>query len=146
MRNISRIALVLGIILISSFLIFISSSNEVRLFSVNGRQFKAEIADTNEKMKLGLGERDALCKECAMVFVFPKKKIYPFWMKGMRFPLDIIWFDSADGKIVHMEKNIPFDFKGNLTPPVAADRVLEINGGLCDEYRIKIGDTINAEK
>ena len=141
-KNILRIVLILGIVDGLGYAIMISRQNKVQLISIRDQQFKTEIVDTPSKMALGLGERDVLCEQCAMLFVFPEKKIYPFWMKGMRFPLDIIWWDSGDGRIVHIEKKIAPDSQAILTPGGEADRVLEINAGLSDKYSIQEGDKI----
>jgi len=64
-------------------------------------------------------------------------------MKGMRFPLDILWIDSADGRIVHLEKNIPADSKAVFTPDAPADRVLELNGGSAERYGIQTGERVD---
>lgn len=113
---------------------------------VRGKVFRIELAETAQKRELGLGGRDALCEGCGMVFVFAQSGRYPFWMKGMRFPLDIIWWQSEDGRIVHIEKNISPDFKGTLDPQAGADRVLEIGAGSADRYGIQNGDQIIFQK
>lgn len=113
---------------------------------IKEKKFKIEIAETAREKALGLGGRDSLCRKCAMLFIFFEKGRYSFWMKEMLFPLDIIWFDSSDGKIRHIEKNVPADFKGALNPPSEVDRVLEISGGLADEYGIQMGDEVYFEK
>lgn len=109
---------------------------------VRGREFRVELAETEKERSLGLGERDSLCESCAMLFVFPEKRKHSFWMKGMRFPLDILWFEGASGKIVHIEKNIPPDSEEVFAPSEEADRVLEINGGLIERFGIQVGDEI----
>lgn len=145
-KNIFRSILILGIILGLGYATFISRQNKIQRILVRGQQFKAEIADTPQKMTLGLGERDALCEQCGMLFVFPEKETPSFWMKGMRFSLDIIWFDSEDGQIVHIEKSIPADSKEIYASPEKADRVLEINAGMAEKHGIKVGDTVTLEK
>lgn len=145
-KNIIRLILVLGISLLGIFLLKEASSNKIQTISVNGQRFQAEIVSTQSKLALGLGGRDSLCAECGMIFVFSQKDKHPFWMKGMRIPLDIIWFDSAGGRIVHIEKNIPADSKEIYSSPEKANRVLEINAGLADRYGIKVGDSVKLEK
>lgn len=118
----------------------VASKNETREFSVNGRVFFVEVVDTQEKMRKGLGLRDDLCRECGMLFDFHAAAKHDFWMKDMRFPLDIIWI--MDGKIVHIEKNVQHDFVGTLRSSSDSDRVLEINAGIVDESGIKVGDRV----
>ncbi len=88
-------------------------------------------------MERGLGNREYLCRDCGMLFDFETRGQRLFWMKNMRFPLDILWIDG--NQVVSISKNVAPDYPGVFNPPVLADKVLEINGGLSDEYGIKIG-------
>jgi uncharacterized membrane protein (UPF0127 family) len=54
----------------------------------------AEIADTSELRERGLGFRDGLAPGTGMLFVYEEPGNRSFWMKGMRFCLDIIWIES----------------------------------------------------
>ena len=54
----------------------------------------AEIADTNALRTRGLGDRDGLRDGWGMLFVDTAAHPQSFWMKGMRFCLDIIWIDG----------------------------------------------------
>jgi uncharacterized protein len=76
-----------------------------------------------------------------MLFEFPEKGKRGFWMKGMKFNLDIVWLD--DSKIVHIAKNVSCDSKEIIIPEVEADKVLEINAGMADGLGIKAGDEIS---
>lgn len=116
------------------------SENRGRSVSINGHKFTVEIADDAKERAKGLGEREKLCDFCGMLFEFSEKEKYSFWMKGMKFPLDIIWI--SDDRIVYVTKNISSSFKGSINPGIEANRVLEINAGLADEYGIKEGDRI----
>ena len=55
-------------------------------------------------MLQGLAVKNQLKENEAMLFVFEKPGKHSFWMKDMKFPIDIIWLDST-GKIVHIEEN-----------------------------------------
>jgi uncharacterized protein len=102
------------------------------------RTYALEIADTDSKRTLGLGERDSLCRSCAMLFVFDRPSRYTFWMKGMRFPLDIVWLSGDE--VVFIERNISADSLLLYTPDQPADRVLEFNAGAMDT--LSVGDTV----
>jgi uncharacterized membrane protein (UPF0127 family) len=107
--------------------------------------FSVEVADTGEKWEQGLGARDALCDSCGMFFIFDHPDTYGFWMKGMRFPLDILWIKS--GKIVHIERNVDFhDQQRVYQPGASADRVLEVNAGTCEKLGIRAGDEVLFER
>jgi uncharacterized membrane protein (UPF0127 family) len=61
-------------------------------------------------------------------------------MRGMRFPLDLIWI--SDGRVAGLTRNVPATFPGELTSPAPVDQVLEVPGGFADRYGIKAGDRV----
>lgn len=107
--------------------------------SVGEKTYMLEVATTDTARAAGLGERDSLCSECAMLFLFERPGAYVFWMKGMRFPLDIAWL--LDDRIVHIERRIRSDSTETYRSPVPANRVLEWNAGALDG--IKVGDQVH---
>jgi hypothetical protein len=108
---------------------------------INEREFKLEVASDDGERKKGLGGRERICENCGMIFQFPVSGNYSFWMKDMKFSLDIIWI--LENKVVYIAKNIPFDYRENMMPEVWADKVLELNAGTCDRNNIKEGDIVN---
>lgn len=54
-----------------------------------------ELADTPALQARGLGYRDELAPDTGMLFVFSDRSKQTFWMRGMRFCLDIIWIDGS---------------------------------------------------
>lgn len=97
---------------------------------IGDREWRVEVADTAELRAKGLSDRDLLCRDCAMVFRFDTEGRYGFWMKGMRFPIDIAWI--REGRIAHIERRVPADFAGIMTPEAPADTVIETNAGDLD--------------
>lgn len=114
--------------------------NEIKELKISGKAFHAEIVSDAAKLSLGLGERDSLCADCGMLFEFPKLSKRSFWMKDMKFPLDIIWINGRE--IIYVSKNIPADYPGTISPDAPVDRVLEINAGSADALGVKDGDKI----
>lgn len=116
---------------------------KVRELLVGTVTFKAEIADTITARTRGLSYREKLADDQAMLFVFPIAGNYSFWMRGMKFPLDIIWI--TEDKIIGIEKNVPTPKRFELSvyaPPELVDKVLEINAGLSDKLGLRVGDAI----
>lgn len=116
------------------------AGNKIETVTIGSQKFQTEIVSDKKKLEKGLGGRDGLCYECAMLFQFSNSGKHAFWMKDMRFDLDIVWI--LNGKIVHIEKNVLKDFSGILIPPVDADFVLEINAGISDKNGFKIGENV----
>lgn len=111
-----------------------------KTIEVDGHRFKAETVSIPQDREKGLGRRKGLPENRAMLFEFDKPGNYVFWMKDMRFDLDIIWI--SDGKIVRIAKNISHEALNPTDPQAASDKVLEINAGLSDQYGFDIGDKV----
>ena len=112
---------------------------------IGNKSFSVELALTDDQQALGLGERDSLAKNAGMLFVFKPARTSTFWMKDMRFNLDIVWI--FEGKIVDISRNVPApksDTKPEnmptYSPKTEIDNVLEINAGQADG--MKIGDRV----
>lgn len=108
-------------------ILFVSSSELPKKVSLGEKAYALERALTNEERALGLGGRENLCRDCGMLFVFSEPALPGFWMKDMRFPLDIVWL--LDDTVVHIERNVPFDSPDTFYPKNMANRVLEFNAG-----------------
>lgn len=101
-----------------------------------------EIADDEYKTQTGLMYRTELKTNHGMLFIFPNVQMRSFYMKNTKIPLDIIYIDE-DKKIVSVQKNAkPFD-ETTLPSDAPAKYVLEINGGLFDEWQLAVGDSIS---
>jgi uncharacterized protein len=104
-----------------------------------------EIRDTETGRELGLSYRKQMGADEGMIFVFNEPQRYSFWMKGMNFPLDMIWI--YQGKVVEVSRQVPAPKPGDtqiatVTPSVAADQVLEVNGRWAETNGIKVGDVV----
>ena len=102
-----------------------------------------ELAVTPKEKERGLGYRDRLEQNHGMLFIYDHKERYSFWMKGMRFPLDMIWIDGST--VVDISPNVPLatDDKPNIRQSaVPVDKVLELNAGSARELGITVGDQI----
>ena len=109
--------------------------------------FYVEIANTNELRQKGLSSRESLSSNSGMLFVFEEPGHHSFWMKDMRFPLDLIWI-GQDGRILYIEKGaLPCGFEcPTISPPRTEEflskYVLEVNAGLSEIYNFSIGDFV----
>lgn len=112
---------------------------------LRGKIFMVEIADTEAKKERGLGKRERLEPDQGMYFPFATANHWVFWMKDMRFPIDMIWI--RDGKIVDIDASIPVSKLENLnletySPVDPADAVLELNAGAAQAIGARIGDEL----
>ena len=113
--------------------------------SMNNKTFKVTVAKTIEEKQKGLSGQKSLGQDKGMLFVFNERGYYSFWMKDMKFPIDIIFIDGET--IVTIYKNIsnPPSGKNPSTvyqPKQAVDKVLEVNSGISAKYNIKEGNKV----
>lgn len=111
--------------------------------AVRGKTFSVEVADTDAKLEKGLGDRDSLPADHGMYFPFPSAQYWVFWMKGMRFPIDIVWIQG--GKVVDISQEVPVDAGLPLktySPVDPADAVLELNAGTARQIGLQKGDEV----
>ncbi len=108
-----------------------------------GRQtIRVSVADTESTRKQGLSGRSGLAGDEGMLFVFPKDGNYAFWMKDMRFSIDILWL-SSDGVVVYMAQNVsPDTYPQNFAPNTPARYVLELPAGYAGAHTLEIGDMV----
>lgn len=110
---------------------------------IHDKTFKLSVAKNEEEKQIGLSKHEELEEDQGMVFVFDKLSNYSFWMKDMKFPIDILYIRGD--KIVTIYKDQKPEDSGNppvLTPKEEADKVLEINAGLSDKYKFTEGDKV----
>lgn len=119
--------------------------NETALVSVGGKNLTAALSTTPKSQSEGLAIKDSINQNEGMLFIFESPQKYSFWMKDMKFPIDILWMDSS-GKIVHIEKNLqPCIFLlpcPSYSPPEDSLYVLEVISNFTNKFDINIGDKV----
>lgn len=108
--------------------------------SIGGEVLDLEVVWTEADRNRGLSGRANLPSDTGMFFIFPESGPHFFWMKDMNFAIDIIWFDK-DLNVVDIKKNLePSSYPKTFAPLTPAQYALEVNAGLLDSLKIKIGD------
>ena len=108
-------------------------------------KLKVEVRATEAERELGLSYRPSLGENEGMVFKFPTAAQYGFWMKGMKFDLDMIWI--REGQVVDISSGVPAPKNDSAPLPVVrpsapADMVLEVNAGWSERHGVKVGDLV----
>lgn len=111
---------------------------------IGGNKINLIVAKSDQDRIKGLSGRKNLAENEGMLFVFEKKDKHGFWMKGMLFPIDIIFID--DDTVVYVVESAPSSAQSpNLTiysPPEVVNYVLETNAGIAKKFNIKKGTKI----
>ena len=101
-----------------------------------------DVADTESLREQGLSGRLNLPEGQGMLFVFDTDGVWGIWMKGMQFPIDIVWAD-ASGTVVTVAVNIaPDTYPDSFYPTIPARYVLELQAGFTATHDIVVGSKI----
>lgn len=126
-----------------------SKNYEQKTLTLGGQAFRVDIADTIAKEAQGLSGRSELAENEGMFFVFATSSPRTFWMKGMNFPIDIIWI--KDDIVVGMAENAQPEPEKTFielklySSPQWVNRVLEVPAGTVERLGVKAGDKIVIE-
>ena len=105
--------------------------------------FTSRIADNPMSRTKGLMNEDYLPQNEGLLFIFPTNDIHEFWMKNMKFPIDII-FINDENIITYIIKNAPV-CKGTCDvykPTRKSIMVLEVNAGMAEKHGIHVGQEV----
>src|ERR1035437_3888199 len=88
--------LFLGIltVLIIVFIEIAYFSPRIPRAEINGHTFSLYLAKTSQEQEVGLAKFNMIDKNQGMLFIFSKQDYYSFWMKNMKFPIDIIFINK----------------------------------------------------
>jgi len=148
-RKKRKIIIVLFFILFLSAFLFLEIKNssdkekEIEKIIINKKTINIEIAKTDKEHYIGLSNREKICHDCGLFFIFSDLKIRQFVMRNMKFPLDIIFI--KDDTIVEILENLepegsnPKEIYSSNQP---VNSVLEINAGMSKQYDFKTGQKV----
>ena len=130
---------------------FAPAPNAQTKLTINSTVVNVDVADTPDKRKQGLSGRESLASDSGMLFIFEKPAKTGFWMKGMKFAIDLIYIN--DKKVVDIIKNATPPVPGQkdedlplYMPNQEIDMVLEVPAGFVDSHNIRVGDNIKLQQ
>jgi uncharacterized membrane protein (UPF0127 family) len=143
-----KIFLIAGLLILVTAIVLLNynyQNKKTPQVTINNHIFNLAIAKTDTEKKIGLSKYRNIPQNFGMLFPFGKPDYYSFWMKNMKFPIDIIFI--RNNKIVTIFKNASPPKSNNELLPIyrnqnLSDTVLEINTGLSDKYNFKTGDLV----
>jgi uncharacterized protein len=114
--------------------------------TVNNYKLIADLALTQDQQTKGLAVKNTINESQGMLFVFEHPSLESFWMKDMKFPIDIIWMDS-NRSVVFIAPNLrPCPAVGDCPAYVPAKEsmyVLETKAGFSHRHDVKPGSQMN---
>jgi hypothetical protein len=104
-----------------------------------------EVRRTEVEQALGLSWRKNMGENEGMVFLYSTPQKVLDWMKGMQFPLDLVF--ASDGKVVELISRVTEPTENDpvirtISPKIPVDMVIEVNAGWVESHQIKVGDEV----
>jgi uncharacterized protein len=118
------------------------------IVQVGSASVRAEVADDEASRQRGLSGRDSLAPDAGMLFVLPNDSP-SFWMKDMRFPIDVVWI--RDGRVVDVALRVqppagPDAPLPTFSPRFPANQALEVNAGWIEQHGVARGDRVRIRR
>lgn len=132
------------------------SQKAIQTICVKDVCIQAEVVNTDAARQRGLMFRENLPEGRGMLFVFATEGQYGFWMKNMKFPIDIIWINK-ERKVADIKfdlqpcEEVCEPFKDGyiekgcaiFSPKDKALYVLEVNSGFAKKNNLIVGDKVD---
>jgi uncharacterized membrane protein (UPF0127 family) len=114
--------------------------------TVNAFKLIADLALSQDQQTKGLAVKNHMNESEGMLFVFQNPSKQSFWMKDMKFPIDIMWLD-ANRSVVYIAPNLePCPSLGNCpgyVPNKDSLYVLETTAGFSLRHNVTVGTKTN---
>lgn len=129
------------------FLNKVNNAEEISKIKVGTKDYNLYISKTSQQLEKGLARFDEIKDNEGMIFIFDTPGTYSFWMKDMKFNIDIIFLDE-NKKVVNIFPNVKFDtYKSpydyeNFKPDYESKYVIELKEGEIKANGIKVGDMV----
>lgn len=118
---------------------------ELYLIKASGdtiQKLDVELAESDYEHQTGLMYRESMEENQGMLFIYDTQRVRSFYMKNTYIPLDIIYYE-ADSSLVSIQKNATPRDETSLPSEGPAQFILEINGGLSDEWGLEEDDKMS---
>ena len=114
----------------------------IKHVKIAGQSVRIDLALTDVELARGLSGRTELADGEGMLFVFNRPSKYLFWMKGMNFPIDIIWI-GENMNVIYIKKDArPEFYPDTYGPDTNAKYVLEVASGFSEKYNLQTGERV----
>jgi uncharacterized protein len=107
----------------------------------SAKAYTVREATTPAEQEQGLSDLERLPQNEGMLFVGDDQMKRCFWMKDMRFAIDIIWV-ASDKRITHIEESVkPSTYPDSYC--ATGQYVIELNAGEADKNSLRTGQQLS---
>jgi uncharacterized membrane protein (UPF0127 family) len=136
----TRAVAILGVLLLG--LASTAPAGERTTLAIGGTSVRVTVADTDRLREKGLSGHPGLAPDEGMLFVFDTDGMPGFWMKDMRFSIDILWLDR-ERRIVHIVREVaPETYPETYAPQVPSRYVIELPAGFVRKHNVRVGTIV----
>ncbi|MDQ3093658.1 MAG: DUF192 domain-containing protein [bacterium] len=137
-RILSTLLISIALIILAVYLVI---KNDTKAFiDPKGNKIAVVVVDNEAERIQGLSGRDSLARDEGMLFIFENEDTKRcFWMKDMKFSIDIIWIDSSKRVVDVKQGAMPASYPENYCARGASRYVLEVPSGQAAERGFVIG-------
>lgn len=100
------------------------------------------VANTAGREK-GLSGRASMPADHGMLFMFEQEGRHCFWMKDMRFDLDMVWLDATGTVVTIRDRISPATYPAEFCPDRPAKYVIEVNAGTAAAAGVTVDSRIS---
>lgn len=111
--------------------------------SSGGALVRVEVAATGEEKAQGLSGRNCLDPDSGMLFHYDLSGDYCFWMKDMKFAIDMVWLDDDKKVITIKDRVTPETYPESFCPDRPAKYIVEVDAGKAQEYGWQVGAVLD---
>lgn len=104
---------------------------------------RVEVASTGKEKNQGLSGRNCLDPDSGMLFTYDHSGDYCYWMKDMKFAIDMIWLDDEKRIVTIKDRVGPDTYPESFCPSRPAKYVVEVAAGKAAEYGWQIGTALS---
>lgn len=140
--TLAALVLVYGVISFMENKLFITSVHHDATLTLPEGDVYVELATKANAREKGLSGKTSIGDNEGMLFVFKYPGRYGFWMKDMKFPIDMVWI-AEDGRVVNIEDEVdPSTFPKAFINGASAKYVLELKSGAARVEGLYLGTEI----
>lgn len=138
-----RLLIVVGLVLLTFLGSLLFGGNQNNTIKLGNQRFTYKALKTFEEVTTGLGNETSLPKRQVILFTFDQPDAYCFWMKDMKFSIDILWLDESK-KVIEIKEDVaPETYPELFCPNGPAKYVVETNAGTAKSAGVSVDDTVS---
>jgi hypothetical protein len=130
------------LLIVSGAVVVLRTPSETAQIRIGTATVNARVARSPMHQARGLSGTEALEADEGMLFVRTPPDVPHFWMKDMRFDIDIIWI-GPDARVLGVVAAVqPDSYPSLFSPPASVGWVLEVPAGVAARHSIATGSSV----